>query len=159
MTDLEQNYNIIDKLINDFLKTIDIEETIKNEENNDENDEEIIYTVPNNNRTKKYKAPIGTTISPFMKCPVNTLYIENINLEELEYFKKFKGFIEIKVVVYYSFITFDTVENATNALNSAIKVFNCEISYANSPTISTTNKKYKYTKYKSSKSSDKYKHF
>jgi hypothetical protein len=83
------------------------------------------------NEKKCYKAPIGAKVNPCMKCPVNTLYVETTDTNELNLFLVFPGIQQIKVLKKYSFITFDTVESATRAMNKMLNVCRYEISYAN----------------------------
>ena len=74
------------------------------------------------------------------------ILIENI-------FKYYKGFVEIKKLDLYSFITFDTTENATFAINDYYEKYhesheNVYLTYADAPTFSSKNKNYVYQKYK-----------
>lgn len=109
---------------------------------------------------KKNKSP-----DPFNTCPVNTLFIKYNKIGEnctnnpliLNVFKFNKGFVEIKKLDNYAFVTFETTEDAKVAFNDFYNIFHeshpeVYITYADSPTFSTKNKNYKYKKYKSTKS-------
>lgn len=90
------------------------------------------------------------------RCPLNTLFVDltkcpNSNI--INVFKYYSGFIELKKVGNFVFVTFDTTDNAKCAINNFYDNLHeghpdVYVTYADAPTISTKNKNYEYKKYR-----------
>ena len=94
----------------------------------------------------KYKIPKLSTNPIDSVCPTNTLYIGSVGLynkQDLEnIFSKYEGFIELRLVSNYCFITFDNTEHSKIALiNTYNKIKNIYITYAKTETRNLITKK------------------
>jgi len=93
----------------------------------------------------KYKVPFRITTPMDSMCPTNTLYIGSVfnytqkDLEDI--FRKFDGFIELRLVTTYCFITFDNVEHAKIALASTYNKINVNLTFAKTETRNLLTKK------------------